>query len=74
MGGVFLTSTTGGAQLDLGAGNILVFAVAAAVIGGTSRSAAALPPSYQNVITGAVLLIAAGIDALSRRRSATRRS
>jgi D-xylose transport system permease protein len=40
----------------------------------TICSAAALPPSYQNIITGAVLLIAAGIDALSRRRSATRRS
>jgi D-xylose transport system permease protein len=98
LGGVFLASTTGGAQLDLGAGNILLFAVAAAVIGGTSlfggrgrpRDAIigalvivmipngiglrpSLPPSYQNIITGAVLLIAAGIDALSRRRSATRR-
>src|SRR4051812_30692566 len=36
LGGVFLASSTGGAQLDLGAGNILLFAVAAAVIGGTS--------------------------------------
>jgi D-xylose transport system permease protein len=35
-GGIFLASNTGGAQLDLGAGNILLFAVAAAVIGGTS--------------------------------------
>jgi hypothetical protein len=40
----------------------------------TICSAAALPPSYQNIITGAVLLIAAGIGALSRRLSATRRS
>jgi D-xylose transport system permease protein len=28
-----------------------------------------LPASFQTVITGAVLLIAAGVDALSRRRS-----
>ena len=86
---------TGGAQLDLGAGNILLFAVAAAVIGGTSlfggrgkpRDAIigalviviipngiglkpSLPASYQNIITGAVLLLAAAVDALSRRRSA----
>jgi D-xylose transport system permease protein len=99
LGGIFLASTTGGAQLDLGAGNILLFAVAAAVIGGTSlfggrgrpRDAIigalviviipngiglrpSLPPSYQNIITGAVLLVAAGIDALSRRRSAARRT
>jgi D-xylose transport system permease protein len=98
LGGVFLASTTGGAQLDLGAGNILLFAVAAAVIGGTSlfggrgrpRDALigalviviipngiglrpSLPPSYQTVITGAVLLVAAGVDALSRRRATARR-
>jgi D-xylose transport system permease protein len=98
LGGVFLASTTGGAQLDLGAGNILLFAVAAAVIGGVSlfggrgRPLAAiigalvivmipngiglrpsLPASYQTIITGVVLLIAAGIDALSRRRSVSRR-
>jgi len=98
LGGVFLSSTTGGAQLDLGAGNILLFAVAAAVIGGTSlfggrgrpRDALigalviviipngiglrpSLPPSYQTVITGAVLLVAAGVDALSRRRATARR-
>jgi D-xylose transport system permease protein len=97
LGGVFLASNTGGVQLDLGSGNILLFAVAAAVIGGTSlfggrgRPMAAiigalviviipngiglkpsLPASYQNLITGAVLLIAAAVDALSRRRSAAR--
>jgi D-xylose transport system permease protein len=94
LGGVFLASTTGGVQLDLGSGNILLFAVAAAVIGGTSlfggrgrpRDAIigalvitiipngiglrpSLPPSYNSIITGAVLLIAAAVDALSRRRS-----
>jgi len=93
LGGVFLSSLTGGVQLDLGAGNILLFAVAAAVIGGTSlfggrgkpRDAIigalviviipnglglrpSLPAQYQNVITGLVLLIAAAVDALSRRR------
>jgi len=97
LGGVFLASNTGGAQLDLGSGNILLFAVAAAVIGGTSlfggrgkpRDALigalvivmipngiglrpSLPASYQNLVTGAVLLIAAAVDALSRRRSASR--
>jgi D-xylose transport system permease protein len=96
LGGVFLASTTGGVQLDLGSGNILLFAVAAAVIGGTSlfggrgrpRDAIigalvitiipngiglrpSLPPSYNSIITGAVLLIAAAVDALSRRRSAS---
>ncbi len=94
LGGIFLASTTGGAQLDLGSGNILLFAVAAAVIGGTSlfggrgrpRDAVigalvitiipngiglkpSLPPSYNSIITGAVLLVAAAVDALSRRRS-----
>ena len=97
LGGVFLASNTGGAQLDLGSGNILLFAVAAAVIGGTSlfggrgrpRDALigalviviipngiglrpSLPASYQNLVTGLVLLIAAAVDALSRRRSARR--
>ena len=97
LGGVFLASTTGGVQLDLGSGNILLFAVAAAVIGGTSlfggrgkpRDAIigalvitiipngiglkpSLPPSYNSIITGAVLLVAAAVDALSRRRSVRR--
>lgn len=92
VGGLFLSSETGGAQLDLGAGNILLFAVAAAVIGGTSlfggrgkpRDAIigalviviipnglglrpSLPAQYQNVITGLVLLVAAAVDAFSRR-------
>jgi D-xylose transport system permease protein len=95
LGGVFLASNTGGAQLDLGAGNILLFAVAAAVIGGTSLfggrgkprdaiigalvivtipNGIGLKPNlgvqHQEVITGAVLLIAAAVDAISRRRAA----
>ncbi len=98
LGGIFLASYTGGVQLDLGAGNVLLFSVAAAVIGGTSlfggrgkaRDAIigglviviipngiglkpSLPAQYNNIITGAVLLLAAAVDALSRRRSASRR-
>lgn len=97
LGGIFLASNTGGAQLDLGAGNILLFAVAAAVIGGTSLfggrgkprdailgalviviipNGIGLKPNlgvqHQEVITGAVLLIAAAVDAVSRRRATSR--
>jgi len=93
LGGIFLASNTGGVQLDLGSGNILLFSVAAAVIGGTSlfggrgkaRDAIigglviaiipngiglrpSLPAQYTSVITGIVLLVAAAVDALSRRR------
>jgi len=96
-GGIFLATSQGSASLDLGGSNILLFSVAAAVIGGTSlfggrgkaRDAIigalviviipngillkpSLPAQYQNVITGLVLLIAAAVDALSRRRSAGR--
>ncbi|MCW2544277.1 MAG: inner-rane translocator [Frankiales bacterium] len=94
LGGIFLASNTGGAQLDLGAGNILLFAVAAAVIGGTSLfggrgrprdallgalvivmipNGIGLRPNlgvqHQEVITGVVLLVAASVDAISRRRA-----
>jgi D-xylose transport system permease protein len=98
LGGIFLSSKTGGVQLDLGQGDTLLFSVAAAVIGGTSlfggrgkpRDAIigalviaiipngiglkpSLPAQYNEVITGVVLLIAAGVDALARRRASTRR-
>jgi D-xylose transport system permease protein len=94
LGGIFLASNNGSISLDLGSGNILLFSVAAAVIGGTSlfggrgkpRDAIigalvitiipnglllrpSLPAAYQNVFTGLVLLVAASVDALSRRRS-----
>jgi D-xylose transport system permease protein len=95
LGGIMLASSQSSASLDLGSGNVLLFSVAAAVIGGTSlfggrgrpRDAilgalviAIIPnglllrPSlgaqWQQVITGVVLLVAAGVDAISRRRAA----
>jgi D-xylose transport system permease protein len=95
LGGVMLASSQSSASLDLGSGNVLLFAVAAAVIGGTSlfggrgkpRDAVIgalviaiipngllLKPSlgaqWQQVITGVVLLVAAAVDAVSRRRAA----
>ena len=94
-GGILLGSTSHSVSLDLGAGNILLFSVAAAVIGGTSlfggrgkpRDAVigalviviipnglGLRPNlgvqYQQVITGIVLLAAAAVDAVSRKRAA----
>jgi D-xylose transport system permease protein len=95
MGGVMLASSQSSASLDLGSGNVLLFSVAAAVIGGTSLfggrgkprdaiigalviatipNGLSLKPSinaqWQSVITGVVLLLAAAVDAVSRRRAA----
>jgi D-xylose transport system permease protein len=95
LGGIMLASSQSSASLDLGSGNVLLFSVAAAVIGGTSlfggrgkpRDAIlgalvitiipnglglkpSLGPQLQSVITGVVLLLAAAIDAISRRRAA----
>jgi D-xylose transport system permease protein len=95
LGGVMLASSQSSASLDLGSGNVLLFAVAAAVIGGTSLfggrgkprdgvigalviaiipNGLLLKPSlgaqWQQVITGVVLLVAAAVDAVSRRRAA----
>ena len=96
LGGIMLASSQSSASLDLGSGNVLLFSVAAAVIGGTSlfggrgkpRDAiigalviAIIPnglllnptlssqPQWQSVITGVVLLLAAAVDAVSRRRA-----
>ena len=94
LGGIMLASSQSSASLDLGSGNVLLFSVAAAVIGGTSlfggrgkpRDAilgalviAIIPnglllrPSlgaqWQQVITGVVLLLAAAVDAVSRKRA-----
>jgi D-xylose transport system permease protein len=94
LGGIMLSSFQSSASLDLGSGNVLLFSVAAAVIGGTSlfggrgkpRDAVigalvivmipnglllkpSLDPSWQQVITGVVLLLAAAVDAVSRKRA-----
>jgi len=96
IGGVVLASKQGGVPADAGGGNTLLFAVGAAVVGGTSlfggrgrvRDAVLgglvitiipnglqLHPntgaSYQYVITGGFLLVAAAVDALARRRQPT---
>jgi D-xylose transport system permease protein len=93
-GGILLASAQSSASLDLGSGNVLLFSVAAAVIGGTSlfggrgkpRDAVigalviviipnglllrpSLDPQWQQVITGVVLLLAAAVDAISRKRA-----
>lgn len=96
LGGLFLADFSGGATTGLGQGDILLFAVAAAVIGGTSlfggrgkpRDAiigalviAMIPNAIHlhgfqeqanEVITGLVLLVAASVDAISRRRARSR--
>jgi D-xylose transport system permease protein len=94
-GGIMLGSYQASVSLDMGAGNVLLFSVAAAVIGGTSlfggrgkpRDAilgalviviipnglglkTSINPQWQSVITGIVLLLAAAVDAVSRRRAA----
>jgi D-xylose transport system permease protein len=93
-GGVVQASRLGSIPSDAGGGNTLLYAVAAAVIGGTSlfggrgraRDAVIgglviamipnglgllpnLPASANFIITMLVLLVAASVDALSRRRS-----
>jgi D-xylose transport system permease protein len=93
LGGIMLASSQSSASLDLGSGNVLLFSVAAAVIGGTSLfggrgkprdailgalviviipNGLGLRPSlgaqWQQVITGVVLLLAAAVDAISRKR------
>jgi D-xylose transport system permease protein len=95
IGGVAQASRLGSIPSDAGGGNTLLYAVAAAVIGGTSlfggrgraRDAVIggiviamipnglgllpnLPSSANFIITAIVLLVAASVDALSRRRAA----
>jgi D-xylose transport system permease protein len=95
--GVALASRLGSIPSDFGGKNTLLYAVAAAVIGGTSlfggkgkvRDAvigglviAIIPnglglltnidASYELMITAAVLLLAASVDALSRKRTTAR--
>jgi D-xylose transport system permease protein len=93
--GIFAASRLNSVTPDAGAGNTLLFAVGAAVIGGTSlfggrgRARDAIlgglvvaiidnglgllgAKAYvQFLVTGGVLLLAASIDALARRRRAT---
>lgn len=94
LGGVVQASRLGSVPSDAGGRNTLLFAVAAAVIGGTSlfggrgraRDAVIgglviatipnglgllpnLPASTQFVVTCLVLLVAASVDALSRKRA-----
>jgi D-xylose transport system permease protein len=95
IGGIAQASRLGSIPSDAGGGNTLLYAVAAAVIGGTSlfggrgraRDAVIggiviamipnglgllpnLPSSANFIITALVLLVAASVDALSRRRAA----
>jgi ABC-type xylose transport system permease subunit len=95
--GILATSRLASVTPDAGAGNTLLYAVGAAVIGGTSlfggrgRARDAVlgglviaiianglgllgVQAYLNfIITGGVLLLAASVDALARRRAATAR-
>ena len=91
--GVVIASRNNSVSSDTGGAETLLFAVGAAVIGGTSlfggkgRVVDAIigglliavisngllilsqPPSTFQIVTGGVLLLAAGVDAISRRRS-----
>lgn len=95
-GGILLASYSGGVNSAAGGGNTLLYAVGAAVIGGTSlfggrgrvRDAILgglviqlipnglglhpnLNAAYVYVITGGFLILAASVDAASRRRGAS---
>jgi len=94
VGGLMLASFSGGVNNVSGGGPILLYAVGAAVIGGTSlfggkgRIVDAViggtvvaviangmglmnqPDSRKYIVTGMVLLIAASVDAISRRKAA----
>jgi D-xylose transport system permease protein len=94
IGAIVYSSKVGSVSPDAGGGNTLLFAVGAAVIGGTSlfggrgRISSAViggavlatvnnglgllgqPTSVVFLVNGIVLLLAAGVDVLSRRRSA----
>jgi D-xylose transport system permease protein len=96
LGAIVYTSKVGSVDGNSGNGTVLLFAVGAAVIGGTSlfggrgrvRDAVigglvlaavqnglnllGFPAAQVNIITGLVLLVAAAVDALSRRRALTR--
>lgn len=96
IGGILLASNTRSVDQGEGGGNVLLLAVGAAVIGGTSLFGGKGRPldaiigglvlaviangmsdlvqgnnssAVQYIVTGAVLLLAAAVDALSRRRA-----
>ncbi|MFC0431512.1 sugar ABC transporter permease [Kutzneria buriramensis] len=93
VGAIVYSSKVGSVDPNAGGGNTLLFAVGAAVIGGTSlfggkgRLSNAIiggfvitivsnglgligaPAAVVSIVTGAVLLLAASVDALSRRRA-----
>ncbi|MFI9386091.1 sugar ABC transporter permease [Kutzneria sp. NPDC052558] len=93
VGAIVYSSKVGSVDPNAGGGNVLLFAVGAAVIGGTSlfggkgRLSNAIiggfviqivsnglglvgaPAAVVSIVTGAVLLLAATVDAVSRRRA-----
>ncbi|AHI00210.1 ABC transporter permease [Kutzneria viridogrisea] len=93
IGSIVYSSKVGSVDPNAGAGNVLLFAVGAAVIGGTSLFGGkgrvinaviggavlatvqnglgllSVGPAVINIVTGLVLLLAASVDALSRRRA-----
>ncbi|MDQ3578473.1 MAG: ABC transporter permease [Actinomycetota bacterium] len=97
LGAIVYSSKVGSVDPQAGGLNTLLFAVGAAVIGGTSlfggrgkvfhavvgglvlavvENGLGLleqPPAMVNIVTGLVLLLAASVDALSRRRAAVSR-
>ena len=93
VGGIIAASRASSVDPNTGGSNVLLFAVGAAVIGGTSlfggkgrvldailggavvaviengMGLMGYPASVKFMVTGAVLLVAAGVDALSRKRA-----
>ncbi len=94
IGGILVASRGNSVDPNTGGSNVLLYAVGAAVIGGTSlfggkgrmidavlggavvavidngMGLLGYSSGVKYIVTGAVLLLAAGVDALSRRRAA----
>ena len=75
--GIVAASRQSGVDSNLGGSNTLLYAVGAAVIGGAliavidnGMGLIGFDASRKFIVTGIVLLIAAGVDAISRRRAA----
>lgn len=97
VGGILAASRANSVDPNSGGSNVLLYAVGAAVIGGTSlfggkgrvidavvggaviavidngMGLMGYSPGTKYIVTGAILLLAASVDALSRRRSAAAR-